>query len=78
MLPHIVGFVGQDCIVKCGDTMKGMEEVETIYPDDTNDNQEFPIQCSGRYLSIVFPSSTDFYGRVTIYSLQVSAIFCMW
>lgn len=65
------GFVGQDCEVKCGESLKEMEPVEIIYPEDINDCQEFPLQCTGRCLSIIFPSSTDFYGRITIYSLQV-------
>lgn len=68
----MLGFVGQDCEVKCGGSLKEMDAVEIIYPEDTNDCQEFLIQCSGRCLSIMFPSSTDFYGRVTIYSLQVN------
>jgi hypothetical protein len=63
--------VGQDCEVKCGQSLKEMQDVDIIYPDDVNDLQEFPVQCTGRCLSIIFPSSSDFYGRVTIYSLQV-------
>jgi hypothetical protein len=42
---------------------------------DNNDKQTFSVNNEAnrvsRYLKIIFPSSTDFYGRVTIYSLQV-------
>lgn len=70
------GFVGQDCVVKCGPSMKELNEVDIIYPEDSNDCQEFTLQCSGRCLSVLFPASTDFYGRVTVYSLEVSTLYC--
>jgi hypothetical protein len=51
--------------------------VETIYPEDLNEKQEFIIpetQC--QVLSLKIPSSTDFYGRVTIYSFEVYGDEC--
>jgi hypothetical protein len=40
---------------------------------DINDKQVFPFAdpVKGRVLKLTFGSSTDFYGRVTIYSYEV-------
>lgn len=40
---------------------------------DINDKQCFPLTepAEGRVFKITFGSSTDFYGRVTIYSFEV-------
>ncbi len=53
-------------------TNDSLQVVETIYPEDRNDRQEFVVpETTTQFLSIIFPSSTDFYGRVTVYSLEV-------
>lgn len=77
------GFVGQEANIEIGETSTAtMEPVLTIYSIlDNNNLQKFSLipnsdtsSRKGRYLKITFPSSTDFYGRVTIYSLQVYGI----
>ncbi|PVU96220.1 hypothetical protein BB561_001314 [Smittium simulii] len=44
-----------------------------LYPQDSNSNQalEFKNTKAFTKYKIVFPESTDFYGRITIYSLQI-------
>lgn len=41
--------------------------------EDCNDMQVFPVQSEveGRYVKITFASSSDFYGRVTVYRMEV-------
>lgn len=53
------------------DTMALAEKWETIR--DTNDLQArtLPTPTTGRFLKLTFEASTDFYGRITIYSLEV-------
>jgi hypothetical protein len=71
------GFVGQDCDVLCGPNLDALTHVDVIYPEDSNDRQEFDISSKSgslddtRCMQLIFPSSTDFYGRVTVYSLEV-------
>mmetsp|Transcript_33715 Transcript_33715/g.88631 ORF Transcript_33715/g.88631 Transcript_33715/m.88631 type:complete len:105 (+) Transcript_33715:87-401(+) len=51
------------CLVKLGDFL----------PEDSSTLQEFAIECTTpiTQLKLAFNSSTDFYGRVTVYSLEV-------
>lgn len=45
-----------------------------FYPEDTSTLQTFPVACPDpiTQLKIVFNSTTDFYGRVTVYTLEVA------
>lgn len=70
------GFVGSNCDVAIGTGPKGKTFVEvcTIHPADVNTRQDFvlpgsPAAC--RKLRLSFTTSTDFYGRVTVYALDV-------
>ena len=63
--------------IEAGNNLNEMTKIREL-PDirDCNDLQEFVIpppntdnQC--RYIRITFQQSTDFYGRITIYSLRV-------
>ena len=68
------GFVGQEALIEVGESLDSLIEVQTLYNIlDNNDKQCFPLASSptGRYLKITFPTSTDFYGRVTIYDMEV-------
>jgi len=70
-----------DCIVyqKSGDETTEWEECEDLFidPIDSNEVQTFEseaddatsVKCSS--LRIEFGRSTDFYGRIVIYSLEV-------
>ncbi|XP_033108788.1 nuclear receptor 2C2-associated protein-like [Anneissia japonica] len=68
------GFVGKTC------TLEGQssdeEEFDLItecYPDDSNALQIFPVKdCEAiKRLKITFKESTDFFGRVTVYKLDI-------
>ena len=73
------GFVGMECIVyqRNEDATAGWEECEDLFidPIDSNEVQQFDseaddaLKCSA--LRIEFGRSTDFYGRIVIYSLEV-------
>lgn len=76
------GFVGEECIVSSGPSRgvqkTGWNELDvSVDPEDTNALQEFdltavpPAQRTCGTLKIEFESSTDFYGRVTIYRFEV-------
>ena len=63
--------MGKECELVCG--LGETKSVMEFLPDDTNAIQEFPIQVEGLVdkMRIVFKSSTDFYGRITVYHLDV-------
>lgn len=77
------GFAGMDCIVyqSCGESVDqttDWEECEDLFidPIDSNEVQTFESEAddaSGKCsaLRIEFGRSTDFYGRIVIYSLEV-------
>ena len=75
------GFVGTKCsveVVKPRDGQK-WEVLTRIYPEDVNRKQSFDLvptsepdaewQVEG--LKFVFEESSDFFGRVTVYDLQL-------
>ena len=68
------GFVGQDAVIEIGSSpneLNRLMKLELI--NDSNDMQVFPLItdeiCS--IMKITFESSTDFYGRITLYCLLV-------
>lgn len=63
------GFVGKNCYVESKDANLKVP----FYPEDTNKLQKFPINCNipVKSLKIVFEESTDFFGRVTIYQVNL-------
>lgn len=69
------GFVGQDATIQVGnnpsdDSMQLVTVLEEI--EDSNRMQTFDIPSAvGGFVRITFPSSTDFYGRVTIYQIEL-------
>jgi hypothetical protein len=75
------GFVGQDGVIEMKGSKNGeaettivMDEIKRI--EDSNDVQQWDIPaasspCKGKFAKILFPTSTDFYGRVTIYKLSL-------
>jgi len=79
------GFVGRQCSIAVGMQLDNLEIISTIDPVDDNSLQTFQLNreeslpqaisesfFTCRYLQVIFPESTDFYGRVTIYKFQVS------
>ncbi|XP_013389358.1 nuclear receptor 2C2-associated protein [Lingula anatina] len=68
------GFAGKECHVEVA-SIKSDEftELTKIFPEDSNKLQVFTLTPAPPVskLRIVFTSSTDFYGRITIYKLDV-------
>ncbi|KAG1688283.1 hypothetical protein DVH05_003930 [Phytophthora capsici] len=68
------GFVGQgvQVHVKAKDSVSWEEVDVDVDPEDSNDLQEFQCKLPQvEAISLTFQRSTDFYGRVVIYRLQV-------
>lgn len=72
------GFVGQGgrVLVRLaggGAPAGGWQPLAELEPDDTNARQEFPLPPTPGVaaLRVEFDRSTDFYGRVTVYQLEV-------
>ncbi|CAI8058468.1 Nuclear receptor 2C2-associated protein [Geodia barretti] len=70
------GFAGRECELKAGGGGGGEEDrvLMQFYPSDTNSLQIFPLNGDGeptQVYSVFFKTSTDFFGRITVYSLQL-------
>ncbi|KAG7384488.1 Nuclear receptor 2C2-associated protein [Phytophthora pseudosyringae] len=70
------GFVGQDVQVHAKKKAEGSgqwEEVDVdVDPEDSNDLQAFPCKLQQvEAIALTFRRSSDFYGRVVIYRLEV-------
>ena len=64
------GFCGKECEIE----VDGDKKVMDFYPDDANKLQTFQFKeriQSVKKLRIIFNSSTDFYGRITLYMLEL-------
>lgn len=51
-------------------------EVGLVYPEDINDLQHFAVDTKGKAIAalrILFEESTDFFGRVTLYTLELKS-----
>jgi len=64
------GFAGNQChVIINNDTQK-----VDFFPDDSNKLQTFPVELTDvNQLKISFGGSTDFFGRITIYQLNLFA-----
>ncbi|KAM9992942.1 hypothetical protein ACTFIY_010406 [Dictyostelium cf. discoideum] len=72
------GFVGKDCEILTMSTNSDSKEFIHscyFYPKDINTTQQFPIDSikntNIKQIKILFPQSTDFFGRITIYQLDI-------
>lgn len=67
-------------MVEIGENANSLKVVSTLeLIQDTNCLQKFQINKENikcQILKIIFPASTDFYGRVTIYRLEVFGHEC--
>ena len=64
------GFCGKECEIE----VDGDKKVMDFYPDDANKLQTFQFKeriQSVKKVRIIFNSSTDFYGRITLYMLEL-------
>jgi hypothetical protein len=72
------GFVGTECQVFFYNSEKGWVQVQTWYPQDVNSKQVFSTQSIDQMqtsrLKLLFNQSSDFYGRITVYSLDVCGV----
>ncbi|KAJ3034183.1 Nuclear receptor 2C2-associated protein, partial [Rhizophlyctis rosea] len=75
------GFAGKDCdLLAVPSTATSDDEwrhVLSFYPEDNNQRQVFSVpedvrEERWRKLRVVFKGSTDFYGRVVVYALELS------
>ena len=79
MLTFQGGFVGIHCVVEVA--VSSEEPVWTtwthIHPEDVNRRQMFELPGEGQDIQcmrLVFQRSSDFFGRITIYELDVEGI----
>ncbi|ORX51229.1 galactose-binding like protein [Hesseltinella vesiculosa] len=70
------GFVGKTCTA-LGSTAEQPNDYQlglsTFYPQDINSEQSFAIESTSpvQRLKLIFEESTDFYGRITLYKLDI-------
>ena len=67
------GFVGHDCHLEAELENGSLEIIEHFYPEDVNSLQVFRLRkpTCAKHLRFVFNGSTDFFGRIIIYKLQI-------
>uniref|UniRef100_A0A3B1JSL7 Nuclear receptor 2C2-associated protein n=1 Tax=Astyanax mexicanus TaxID=7994 RepID=A0A3B1JSL7_ASTMX len=67
------GFSGRSCKLEGCNKEGNLEHIEDFYPEDDNSLQSFPIQDAPlvQKVKIVFKNSTDFFGRIVVYSLDI-------
>ncbi|KAF8918853.1 galactose-binding domain-like protein [Mucidula mucida] len=68
------GFVGTECEVQTP-SQEGWCAVQKVYPEDVNREQKFHLNEAQFYeivaVRLVFLKSSDFFGRITIYKLDL-------
>ncbi|XP_059494439.1 nuclear receptor 2C2-associated protein [Stegostoma tigrinum] len=67
------GFTGRACRLEGGRKGSNLVKIADFYPEDTNCLQRFSIheESVTDRLKIIFEESTDFFGRIVIYHLDV-------
>lgn len=74
------GFVGRRCVLEADVSPDGASAPEWVSvlafsPEDVNDVQRFAVPAASqvpcRAVRITFATSSDFYGRVTLYSVKL-------
>jgi len=69
------GFVGKTCQLLAWTAESTFEEIMKFYPEDINPAQTFPVPAAASRttsrVKIIFESSTDFFGRITVYKLDI-------
>ncbi|KAI8148352.1 galactose-binding domain-like protein [Fennellomyces sp. T-0311] len=70
------GFVGKKCTALAslpGAPNDYCVDLGAFYPQDINPTQTFPLACPDaiQRLKIIFEESTDFYGRITVYKMDI-------
>lgn len=68
------GFAGKNCTIEvCKKDKEEFIKCQDFYPEDSNKLQKFqlPEPVSGQSFKIVFTNSTDFFGRITVYQMNL-------
>ncbi|XP_046399168.1 nuclear receptor 2C2-associated protein [Ischnura elegans] len=67
------GFVGVNCSLELKDDGESISTTEDFYPEDVNSLQRFSLKNprTAKEVKLVFNQSTDFYGRIVVYKLDV-------
>ncbi|XP_053145395.1 nuclear receptor 2C2-associated protein [Hemicordylus capensis] len=66
------GFTSQKCTLQGCRKGEELSPVTSFYPEDTNSLQNFLLpETTLDKLKITFENSTDFFGRIIIYSLDI-------
>lgn len=68
------GFVGKECHLTGTECSGGQSiHLADFFPDDNSAEQVFQLQEQKQIVSlrILFSSSSDFYGRITLYKLDL-------
>ncbi|KAG7448516.1 uncharacterized protein BT62DRAFT_929603 [Guyanagaster necrorhizus] len=69
------GFVATECHLQVPDKTGVWITVQHLYPEDVNRAQEFELDSTKLHeisvLKIVMVASSDFFGRITIYNVQL-------
>lgn len=68
------GFVGKDCeITSITEKEDSLAAAVSFYPQDKNSDQIIHLSKSltGDKFKIIFSNSTDFFGRITLYKLEL-------
>lgn len=68
------GFVGTECELWTP-AAEGWAAVQKVYPEDVNREQRFTLAeepfCQMTAVRLVFLQSSDFFGRITVYKLDL-------
>lgn len=66
------GFAGRECFIE-GSTDGTFTKIVDFFPDDVNSLQTFKLDNpqTVKQLKITFNNSCDFFGRITVYNLDI-------
>lgn len=68
------GFAGKSCSITLEDKNGATLHEQQFYPDDINARQTFSLSATVenvRKVKFSFDGSTDFFGRIIVYNLQL-------
>ncbi|EJC98654.1 uncharacterized protein FOMMEDRAFT_136871 [Fomitiporia mediterranea MF3/22] len=72
------GFVGKRCLLQilpssAGEETPALKDLTTVFPEDVNRKQFFELPETGpiEQLKLIFEESSDFFGRITVYDIQI-------
>ena len=68
------GFAGTRCAVQVRSAEGKWENKQSVYPEDVNRRQMFDLSLGDnpiRDMKLVFEQSSDFFGRITLYDLDI-------